>query len=548
MGSKKWILGGVVLFAVLLITAVALVLLGMQSGKAIREEIAHADVGYTVTFGDAEWLVAGIEGDRTLLVREHCLAPMPFDETNPAATWEDCTLRKWLNSDYYKSAFSSAERKLIGQEGVFLLSEEEVSAYFYIYKLNWSSCIARDDNGERVEWWLRSPSEDGLVRFIDPSGSMYDFGISPQLVCSVRPAVWVEVPREERTYVEGARLHYIPWRDFIEPADDESDYKWKIDYQEDPSENCIYINDCAMYEEVFGFAKPTEEELCETIDGNADVPERYRTFLKGFVHDWLAMYPDSDLSVLKHNFKTLHIFEFSSDRADFFYELSGGAVASYFPSNNCIYICEDAELEDKQSEDYIVAVHETIHAARNAFIEKEDGGLVCVTFSEIPENTIGYANYQDEALVSWFACQLQNEGKPSQSYAYLSSMYRQFMPYLDYDGADYINHSAGCFIEALQKEFDACGVGYNALSVFNLLDALMRSHEDGAIPVECSDYAALFDALSQIRQHHIGYEQMDAAAREAAFAEFWADLMLFIDPETTRFPEITEDSYRPYWN
>ena len=309
MGSKKWILGGVVLFAVLLIAAAALVLLAMQSGKAIREEIAHADVGYTVTFGDAEWLVAGIEGDRTLLVREHCLAPMPFD-----------------------------------------------------------------------------------------------------------------------------------------------------------------------------------------------------------------------------------------------YELSGGAVASYFPSNNCIYICEDAELEDKQSEDYIVAVHETIHAARNTFIEKEDGGLVCVTFSEIPENTIGYANYQDEALVSWFACQLQNEGKPSQSYAYLSSMYRQFMPYLEYDGADYINHSAGCFIEALQKEFDACGVGYNALSVFNLLDALMRSHEDGAIPVECSDYAALFDALSQIRQHHIGYEQMDAAAREEAFAEFWADLMLFTDPETTRFPEITEDSYRHYWN
>ncbi len=542
MGRKKWIWGGILLAAVAL-----LLLQGLRPGKDIREEIAHADVGYTVKFGDADWLVAGIEGDRTLLVREHCLAPMPFDETNPAATWEDCTLNRWLNTDYYKTAFSSAERKLIGQEGVFLLSGEEVTTYFYTYKLNWISCSATDENGENVEWWLRSLSEDSLVQFINPIGDLYDLGMSPQLMCSVRPAVWVEVPREEGTYVKGARLHYIPWRDFIEPADDESDYKWKIDYQEDFSENTIYINDCAMYEELFGFAKPTEEELCETIDGNADVPERYRTFLKGFVHDWLAMYPDSDLSVLKHNFKTMHIFEFSSDRADFFYALSGGAVASYFPSNNCIYICADAKLEDKQSEDYVVAVHETIHAARNAFIEKEDGSTVYVTFNEIPENTNRYAGYQDEALVSWFAYQLQNAGNPSQSYAYLSSMYRQFMPYLGYDGADYINHSASCFIEALQKEFDACGVGYNALSVFNLMDALMRSHEEDAIPVECSDYSALFDSLSQIRQHHIGYEEMDAAAREEAFAEFWADLTVFYDPETTRFPEITEESYRSYW-
>ncbi len=127
------------------------------------QEISKASVGDYVTFGSyeqdnnlgngaeaIEWLVLEKKDGEALLLSRYALDAKPYNEEYVDVTWETCTLRSWLNSEFYRTAFSEKERSSIaetlvrnednpehGTEGgndtrdkVFLLSLDEVMTYF----------------------------------------------------------------------------------------------------------------------------------------------------------------------------------------------------------------------------------------------------------------------------------------------------------------------------------------------------------------------------------------------------------------------------------
>ncbi len=86
-----------------------------------------------------EWLVLDVQDDKILLISKYGLDSKPFSTKWEIVTWEDCSLRQWLNNDFYKTAFSEMEQSNIidtetGSSGntdkVFLLSLEEAGKYF----------------------------------------------------------------------------------------------------------------------------------------------------------------------------------------------------------------------------------------------------------------------------------------------------------------------------------------------------------------------------------------------------------------------------------
>ncbi len=132
-----------------------------------------------------EWKVLDVESDRALVISSKGLFQKRFHDSIDFVTWEDCDLRRYLNSGFISEAFTQSERKRIieveittsanpvsGVEGcgktkdkVFLLSIAEVSTYFSsdlsrIAKPTKNAiaqgCSVRDDGGKCV-WWLRSP-------------------------------------------------------------------------------------------------------------------------------------------------------------------------------------------------------------------------------------------------------------------------------------------------------------------------------------------------------------------------------------------------------
>ncbi len=106
----------------------------------------------------------------------------PFYEFPQKITYENSTIRKWLNNEFLNNSFTEEERSLIIestleddiQDKVFLLSVEEAKKYF-------------KDDGERVldgyfwdeGWWLRtSGKEDNCAAYVKNSGSIHVDGVS----------------------------------------------------------------------------------------------------------------------------------------------------------------------------------------------------------------------------------------------------------------------------------------------------------------------------------------------------------------------------------
>lgn len=187
---------------------------------------------------EVEWLVLEIGDEEALLISRYCLDAMPLHEEWEGVTWEDCTLRKWLNEVFIEEAFSTKERKCIvetelsnpGNNGffgnapetkdaVFLLSMEEAYEYFEDGDV-WETetlCVNKgrateptayaDIKGQftgdgdewyddMADWWLRSTDgSDGFACRVYSYGSIDEWGEYSYVnsVAGVRPAMWVNI-------------------------------------------------------------------------------------------------------------------------------------------------------------------------------------------------------------------------------------------------------------------------------------------------------------------------------------------------------------------
>ena len=60
-----------------------------------------------------EWEVLEIDANRALLISRYVLDCKPYNEEMEDVTWESCSLRKWLNEDFYDMAFTEDEKACI---------------------------------------------------------------------------------------------------------------------------------------------------------------------------------------------------------------------------------------------------------------------------------------------------------------------------------------------------------------------------------------------------------------------------------------------------
>ena len=166
--------------------------------------------------------------DKALLISKYALDCQPYDRrflANENITWETCELRKWLNNDFIRLAFSPGEKEIIpvmtvaadrnlryrspylGKETkdqVFLLSSAEASKYFSSDSTRQCKATAyavangaESTNGNSC-WWLRTPCKDkGFFSFVRYDGDIYNLGYGcSHASFAVRPALWIDLNAE----------------------------------------------------------------------------------------------------------------------------------------------------------------------------------------------------------------------------------------------------------------------------------------------------------------------------------------------------------------
>ncbi|MBQ7524740.1 MAG: hypothetical protein IJT08_03990 [Alphaproteobacteria bacterium] len=175
-----------------------------------------------------EWTVISIEDSRMLVITKYGLAYMKYQADDSGPTWEKSSLRKWLNSSFYKSAFTSEEVDYILDtentnmanpsyftdggtstiDSLFCLSVYEVIKYFETdsdrvaipTKYAIDTFVGATIHTDGDYWWLRTPgntetevmdvrgngSNSGRAGSVNFYGS-HSFGDEVM----VRPAMWI---------------------------------------------------------------------------------------------------------------------------------------------------------------------------------------------------------------------------------------------------------------------------------------------------------------------------------------------------------------------
>lgn len=205
-----------------------------DEAKACRSSmLANLEVGDTVVFGSyeqdgnatngaeaIEWVALAKEGDKTLLVSRYALDCQPYNTSRTSVTWEDCTLRSWLNGPFLSTAFTEDEQALIDDthvtnadngeydtpggnptvDKVFLLSIDEVEKCFSsdgdracTVTAHAKDQGAQTDGNGGCDWWLRSPGLDSVrAAYVGSGGNVGARGwYVVSVIRAVRPALWV---------------------------------------------------------------------------------------------------------------------------------------------------------------------------------------------------------------------------------------------------------------------------------------------------------------------------------------------------------------------
>jgi hypothetical protein len=193
-----------------------------------------------MAFGDFDWRVLDIKDNAALIITEYIIEQRSYHNAYKDITWAECSLRKYLNGEFYDK-FSAADKSRIiptinknldnqwyGSEGgadtqdsIFLLSIEEAacryfgdsSANLYNRGKNQKYWFGRKDannikrqakrEGEAWHswWWLRSPGRANVRGvYIHGDGNI---GIQGNNILKgnasdgecrggVRPALWLK--------------------------------------------------------------------------------------------------------------------------------------------------------------------------------------------------------------------------------------------------------------------------------------------------------------------------------------------------------------------
>lgn len=225
----------------------AMVLLFICSAVVFRAQAELPSPGDIITFGryeqdnnmqngpeGIEWIVLEVREGKAFLVSRCGLDMIQYHTKNAEITWEECSIRQWLNNDFLNAAFTPEEQAKIlltevdnsssqsywntdggknTMDYIFLLSYAEANQYFGVtyggednvkarvkptaYALargSGSHGLYRTEDNERAGWWflrsrgyyLHSSSN------VNCSGAL-DRVSFDRIGQAVRPALWLDL-------------------------------------------------------------------------------------------------------------------------------------------------------------------------------------------------------------------------------------------------------------------------------------------------------------------------------------------------------------------
>lgn len=163
---------------------------GFYIGKTIQLGQYEQDNDQATTEEPINWKIKNIMGNNALIVSENYLDYMSYNDSNEEnSSWENSSLRSWLNTSFLGENFSPKELsciyvipqktkkesyKLLGKEkestkdAVFFIKSSQIFRFFFLEKVEPSKYAlakyeADDSEYKEMEAWTRTPVKDSQM-------------------------------------------------------------------------------------------------------------------------------------------------------------------------------------------------------------------------------------------------------------------------------------------------------------------------------------------------------------------------------------------------
>ena len=208
----------------------------LDESKYVLKEDASSAINQHITLAGIEWRILDVQDGKLLLISERILENRPYNLDKKDVTWESCTLRKYLNGEFYnrlgeaklevaETRNNNPNNQWYGTAGgnatndkVFLLSIDELVKNFgdsgdlrnknrYVYENSkyvqqydgyylhdqYNSARIANNNNNVASWWLlRSPGDFGIAR-VSSDGQIDMRGAGVKTEHGIRPALWLKL-------------------------------------------------------------------------------------------------------------------------------------------------------------------------------------------------------------------------------------------------------------------------------------------------------------------------------------------------------------------
>ena len=258
-----------------------------NSGKAIRSGTAHISgaMESNIYFGNywqsvksedatdsnkepVKWRVLANDGN-LFIVSDQNLDCIEYNTSAETVTWEECSLRKWLNSKFLDRAFTAQEQgavleSLVVNEDGAKGSEAGADTYDKVYLLSIYEVIDpelgfptdwKDQGGTRVAlnteytkskraltnpdmsgaWWLRTPGDAKNAANVFNTGKVFVRGGNVNnFIFAVRPAMNIDISKVLFTSpAEGGKTSGVPGADALKEVGFYNGNDWKLTIKDD---------------------------------------------------------------------------------------------------------------------------------------------------------------------------------------------------------------------------------------------------------------------------------------------------------------------------
>ena len=188
----------------------------MQTGESVLFGTYEQDNNLSNGKEKIEWIVLGKRAGKALLISRYGLDCQPFNAIYTSVTWETCTLRNWLNTTFYTTAFDEKQQSVIASttitnnensycgndtiDKVFLLSSSEAKRFFAsdTARITTVTAYAQEQGGGNwkggTSWWLRTSYNDKSATMVKNTGIVPNGGTGVNYdLGAVRPAIWINL-------------------------------------------------------------------------------------------------------------------------------------------------------------------------------------------------------------------------------------------------------------------------------------------------------------------------------------------------------------------